>query len=116
VRAEVAGAAAATLPAPVAVGLYSVAAEAVTNVHRHARATHCLVRVDGADGTVRLRVVDDGIGIDPDGRPGVGLRAVRERAAELGGTARIGPGSEGGTEVEVTVPARQEVTVLGGVT
>jgi signal transduction histidine kinase len=114
VRAEVETSAAATLAAPVAVGLYSVAAEAITNVHRHARATHCLVRLDGTDGTVRLQVVDDGVGIDPDGRPGVGLRAVRERAAELGGTARIGPGSERGTEVEVTVPAHQEVAMLGG--
>jgi signal transduction histidine kinase len=110
VRAEVEASAAATLAAPVAVGLYSVAAEAVTNVHRHARATRCLVRLDGTDGTVRLQVVDDGVGIDPDGRPGVGLRTMRERAAELGGAARIGPGSGGGTEVEVTVPARQEVS------
>jgi signal transduction histidine kinase len=96
------------------VGLYSVAAEAVTNAHRHARATNCLVRLDGADGTVRLQVVDDGVGINPDGRLGVGLRAVRERADELGGTALIGPGSEGGTLVEVTVPARREVAMLGG--
>jgi signal transduction histidine kinase len=114
VRAEVAPSAAAALAAPVAVGLYGVAAEAVTNVHRHAGATRCVVRLYGTDGTVRLQIVDDGVGIDPDGRPGVGLRTVRERAAELGGTARIGPGSEGGTAVEVTVPARQEAAVLGG--
>jgi signal transduction histidine kinase len=94
--------------APVAVGLYSVAAEAVTNVQRHARATHCVVRLSGADGTVRLQVVDDGVGIAQDDRPGVGLRTMRERAVELGGTARIGPGPAGGTEVEVTVPAGQE--------
>jgi signal transduction histidine kinase len=91
------------------VGLYSVAAEAVTNVHRHARATHCVVRLDGTDGSVRLQIVDDGAGIDPDSRLGVGLRSVRERAAELGGTARIGQGTEGGTLVEVSVPVRQEV-------
>jgi signal transduction histidine kinase len=121
VRAEVEAAAATRLAAPVAVGLYSVAAEAVTNVHRHARATQCLVRLDGDgagdDAVVRLQVVDDGIGIDPDRRPGVGLRAVRERADELGGTARIGPGPDGGTLVEVTVPAREEAAVLevGGV-
>ncbi len=121
VRAEVEAAAATRLAAPVAVGLYSVAAEAVTNVHRHARATQCLVRLDGDgagdDAVVRLQVVDDGIGIDPDRRPGVGLRAVRERADELGCTARIGPGPDGGTLVEVTVPAREEAAVLevGGV-
>jgi signal transduction histidine kinase len=114
VRAEIETSAAATLAAPVATGLYSVAAEAVTNVHRHARATHCVVRLDDVDDTVRLQVIDDGVGIDPDGRPGVGLRAVRERAAELGGSARIGPGSEGGALVEVTVPAHREVAVLGG--
>jgi signal transduction histidine kinase len=112
VRAEVETSAAAALAAPAAVGLYSVAAEAVTNVHRHARARHCVVRLDGDDSAVRLQVVDDGVGIDPDGRPGVGLRAVRERAAELGGTARIGPGSDGGTAVEVTVPARRKEALL----
>jgi signal transduction histidine kinase len=109
VRAEVEASAASTIAAPVAVGLYSVAAEAVTNARRHAGATHCVVRLDGVDGSVRLQVLDDGVGIDPDARPGVGLRAVHERAAELGGTARIGPGSEGGTLVEVSLPARQEV-------
>jgi signal transduction histidine kinase len=109
VRAEVEAFTAAALAAPVAVGLYSVAAEAVTNVHRHAAATRCIVRLEGAGGTVRLHVVDDGVGIDPDGRPGVGLRSVRERAAELGGTARIGPGPEGGTLVEVSVPVHEEV-------
>jgi signal transduction histidine kinase len=109
VRAEVEGSAAAALAPPAAVGLYSVAAEAVTNVHRHAGATHCVVRLDGTDGSVRLQVVDDGAGIDPDSRLGVGLRSVRERAAELGGTARIGQGAEGGTLVEVSVPVRQEV-------
>jgi signal transduction histidine kinase len=108
VRAEVEASTAAALAAPVAVGLYSVAAEAVTNVHRHAAATSCIVRLEGADGTVRLHVVDDGVGIDPDCRPGVGLRSVRERAAELGGTARIGPGAECGTLVEVSVPVHEE--------
>jgi signal transduction histidine kinase len=109
VRAEVEASAASTIAAPVAVGLYSVAAEAVTNAHRHAGATHCVVRLDDVDGSLRLQVLDDGVGIDPDARPGVGLRAVHERAAELGGIARIGPGSEGGTLVEVSLPARQEV-------
>jgi signal transduction histidine kinase len=109
VRAEVEASAASTIAAPVAVGLYSVAAEAVTNAHRHAGATHCVVRLDDVEGSLRLQVLDDGVGIDPDTRPGVGLRAVHERAAELGGTARIGPGSEGGTLVEVSLPARQEV-------
>jgi signal transduction histidine kinase len=114
VRAEVDPAAAAALPAPAAVGLYSVAAEAVTNAHRHARAASCVVRLEQAGDGVRLQVTDDGVGIDPDGRPGVGLRAVRERAADLGGAARIGPGPEGGTVVEVTVPAHREAAVLGG--
>jgi signal transduction histidine kinase len=108
VAAEVEASASAALEASVAVGLYSVAAEAVTNAHRHAGATSCLVRLDGVDGTVRLQVVDDGVGIAPERRPGVGLRAVRERAAELGGTARIGPGPEGGTLVEVSVPVGKE--------
>jgi signal transduction histidine kinase len=112
VRAEVDGAAADALPAPAAVGLYGVAAEAVTNAHRHARAAHCVIRLDLAGDAVRLQVADDGAGIDPDRRPGVGLRSVRERAAELGGTARIGPDRDGGTLVEVTVPVQRPSAVL----
>jgi signal transduction histidine kinase len=75
------------LPAAVEAAAYRIASEALTNVARHARARTCQVRLVRS-GDLRVEVCDDGQGLD--GRPaGVGLAAMRERAAELGGTCRI---------------------------
>ncbi|MBF4161939.1 sensor histidine kinase [Nocardioides acrostichi] len=70
--------------------------EAVTNVVRHARATHCTVELLGSG----LRVVDDGCG--PPTSEGNGLRGLRERVAAGGGAVRLGPAAGGGTTLEVT--------------
>ena len=53
---------------------------------------------------LELRIGDDGRGIPADRRSGVGLQAMRERAAELGGTCTITPQPEGGTMVHATIP------------
>lgn len=98
------------------VSLLRVAQEALTNVLRHARATHAEVRVAVADERVALRVLDDGVGLaatrdehdplDPERRGGQGILGMRERVAVLGGTLTLGPGPAGGTAVEVLVPLR----------
>ena len=73
------------LPAAVEVATYRIVTEAVTNVVRHARAAQLLAddrrRADGRDRRRRRR---DRVGDDV--APGVGWTAMRERAAELGGT------------------------------
>jgi signal transduction histidine kinase len=92
------------LPAAVEVALYRIANEAVHNVVRHAGATRCTVRLAAADGAVRLEVADDGCGCPPGASPGVGRRAMRERAEELGGSLDIGPAAGRGTTVRVTLP------------
>jgi signal transduction histidine kinase len=53
-----------------------------------------------------LRVLDDGVGIGAElkARPGFGLRAMRERAASLGGNLTARPIHGGGTELEVVLP------------
>src|SRR5690606_7149951 len=86
--------------------LYLVAAEAVHNAVRHARATlvEIELREDG-EGFVALGVRDDGRGFDPDGvTAGVGLTTMREHAIEAGGDLdlRSGPG---GTTILIRVPA-----------
>ena len=95
-----------SLPLPVEVGLLRVVQEALANVAKHARASRVEVALtcDGDD--VRLRVADDGVGFvaDPAGPAGYGLTSMRQRAAELGGTCEVAPGSDGGTVVEVVVP------------
>jgi signal transduction histidine kinase len=98
------------LPAAVEVAAYRIAQEALTNVARHAQARQCRVRLwlgspaHGAGGGLGLEVEDDGVGL-PDARPvGVGLRSMRERAEELGGTFHLLARPGGGTLVSVWLP------------
>lgn len=71
--------------------------EAVTNVVRHSGATTCTVTLEDS----LLRVADDGRGIT--GKEGNGLRGIRERVADAGGTITLAPGPTGGTVLEVTL-------------
>ncbi|MEU4424743.1 histidine kinase [Actinoplanes sp. NPDC024001] len=103
VTAEVSGDTAG-LPPDLAAGLYGIAAEALVNARRHARAASAAVRL-AVDGTsVRLEVADDGRGLDGTAEPGIGLRSMRERAEELGGTLALGSAVPHGTLVQVVVP------------
>jgi signal transduction histidine kinase len=100
------------LPAAVEVAAYRIAAEALTNVARHAHATSVtlLIRVGEL---LTVTVLDDG---GPPGEawaPGVGIVGMRERAAELGGSLRAGPGTRGG-EVCLTLPLRPAVVDPAG--
>lgn len=92
------------LPAAVEIATYRIVTEAVTNVVRHAGAARCWLSIE-AGTTVVIDVVDDGVGITAAGSPGVGLAAMRERAAELGGTVNVLPSPPRGTRVHVQLPA-----------
>jgi two-component system, NarL family, sensor kinase len=93
-----------TLPAAVEVATYRLASEAITNVVRHAAATECWVRL-AVDGAVALDIFDDGVGLPAEHMPGVGVAAMGERVAELGGTFSLSPNSPRGTRLCVTLPA-----------
>ncbi|WP_433378263.1 histidine kinase [Actinoplanes sp. CA-142083] len=95
------------LPPELAAGLYGIAAEALVNARRHARAENCAVRLTVTGESVRLEIADDGQGLgdaESDIEPGVGLRSMRERAAELGGTVQVAEAVPHGTLVQVVVP------------
>ena len=88
--------------------------EALSNVARHAEATHADVTVDIApDGCLSVTVADDGNGISSGSRRS-GLRNLTERAAALGGEMRLSPvepeGQRPGTRLEwrVPVPVRKD--------
>lgn len=68
------------------VAAFWIIKEALTNVVKHARATHCTVRVWSSDG-LRLSVVDNGRG--GLGDAGFGLTTMRDRATESGGWCEI---------------------------
>jgi signal transduction histidine kinase len=95
-----------SLPAAVEVAVYRIAQEALTNVVRHAQAHTCMLRfdVDATAMVLGLEVRDDGLGLQPDARAGVGLSSMRERAAELGGSCVIESCPGGGTRVVARLP------------
>jgi signal transduction histidine kinase len=92
------------LPAAVEVALYRIASEAIHNAIRHSGGHHCRVSIDVAGDAVRMRITDDGRGLPEPLVVGVGLSAIRERAAELGGTVELT--SDGGTTITTVVPLR----------
>ncbi len=95
------------LPAAVEVATYRIALEALTNAARHARARACVLSLC-LNGELEIEVMDDGVGMGPDTRSGVGLASMRERAAELGGTCVIEPRPGGGTRVVARLPLASE--------
>ena len=96
-------------PAPVdstrAIHVYRVLQEALSNVARHSGATRAAVRLRFDDGKLVLEVEDHGRGLDPGtARRGLGLVAMRERAALVGGTLEFLRPTQGGTLVRLSMP------------
>jgi signal transduction histidine kinase len=99
------------LPKEIELALFRVLQEALTNVHRHARAENVIVDVKCSDKEVVLMVQDDGRGIPADTLQafndglagGIGLAGMRERLAELSGTLEV-HSEKLGTMVRATLP------------
>ncbi|WP_261556186.1 sensor histidine kinase [Frankia tisae] len=92
------------LSAAVEVAAYRIATEAVLNVRRHSMADQCTVRIS-CDPDLHLTVSDNGTAAAP-WRAGVGLRSMRERAAQVGGICEAGPTGDGGL-VSIRIPLEQ---------
>ena len=91
------------LPAAVEVAAYRIVTEALTNVARHSTAGCAEVVITPAEAALRLTIRDDGAGPLAPWQPGVGLRSLRERVAELGGCLEAAPTPSGG-EVTAWLP------------
>jgi len=91
------------LPAAVEVAVYRITLEALTNVVRHAEAHTCAIRLALGE-RLELEIRDDGRGLPEHHLLGVGLHAMRERAAELGGSCMIESHSGVGTCVQASLP------------
>jgi PAS domain S-box-containing protein len=91
----------------VAITVYRVLQESLTNISRHARAKRAWVILGVSGNWLQLEVEDDGQGIkDADlTRPrSLGLKGIRERVLYLGGSVEVGRAPRGGTRVLVRVP------------
>lgn len=97
------------LPADVALTLYRVAQEAITNAMKHAPGTVPEVRLDYSDKTVSLSVTNpapqSGRSALAGSGGGYGLQGIRERVLLLGGRVEAGAGDGGGWRVHAEVPA-----------
>jgi signal transduction histidine kinase len=97
------------LHSEVEVMLLRATQELLANVRKHARAKHVTVTLSYITDVVALDVRDDGDGFEPNVSPagagGFGLRGLRERTAQLGGTVEVESAPGEGTTVSVTIPA-----------
>ncbi|HUG29771.1 MAG TPA: sensor histidine kinase [Candidatus Limnocylindria bacterium] len=94
------------LPAAVEVAAYRIVVEAMTNVVRHSGAQQATIDIAGSRRELVVEVRDDGRGIR-GARHGVGLRSMRERAEELGGSLEVGGEDAGGTIVRARLPLHE---------
>ncbi|MFL6122090.1 PAS domain S-box protein [Actinophytocola sp.] len=103
-------------PMPVAITLFRICQEALTNVHKHAAATRVDVTLDSKDGGTLVRISDDGVGFaeDPardDLYRHFGLLEMRERAEIAGGWWSVTSTPGNGTTVQFwlpTAPTREQ--------
>jgi PAS domain S-box-containing protein len=99
------------LPQDYELCLFRIAQECLTNIHRHSGSSVALVRLLRENGEIKLEVSDEGAGINQETQSriaagetaGVGLRGMRERVRQLGGTLEIHSNGKG-TTVRATVP------------
>ena len=92
---------------PTATHLYRIAQEAITNAVRHGRAERILVRLSRAtDGSLRLSVKDNGVGMSavPGEGRGMGMHIMRYRAGVVGASLEIESKPGAGTTVTCTLP------------
>ena len=87
--------------------LYSVAQEALRNIVKHSHAKVAAIELKAVGVNVLLRIVDDGVGINPEYGEGAGLTSMREQMLSLGGTFTIVSVPLKGTTIEASVPIKR---------
>ena len=91
------------LPERVEVAAYYVVSEALTNAAKHGHASTVIVRVEAADGLLRVGISDDGVGGAQFGR-GSGLVGLKDRVEALGGEITMQSDPAAGTSLSIELP------------
>lgn len=86
----------------VAIAVFRIVQESLTNVARHAQATRVVITVGLRDGGVRVEVADNGVGFGA--AAGFGITGMHERAADLGGELELASVPDGGARVSLFLP------------
>jgi signal transduction histidine kinase len=94
------------LPATVETAVYRFTQEVVTNVRRHARATHLTVQLEERPRALICRISDNGVGFQAARRfgSGLGLRGIHDRMLALGAELTIRSAAGAGTELLAEIP------------
>jgi signal transduction histidine kinase len=94
--------------------IFRLVQECLTNIHRHSGSPTAEIRILRSDGVVRVEIKDQGQGLSTEkraqmesgGTVGVGIRGIRERVRQLGGSLEIkSDGIGSGTCIVVRLPA-----------
>jgi signal transduction histidine kinase len=96
------------LPKQIEIAAYRIIQECCNNVSRHSSARHLNVSLETADGRLKMRIEDDGVGFRVEEATGktdsYGLAGIRERVALNGGHLRLSSRPGHGTRVSVEMP------------
>ena len=87
------------LPIELETAVFRVIQECLTNIHRHSGSKTARLQLSRLDDELRVEVEDQGKGIPPEQAAGVGLRGMRERLAQFGGTLEIISNGSGTTMI-----------------
>lgn len=112
------------LPSELETAIFRIVQECLTNIHRHADSPVAKIRISQHDHHIRVEVGDKGKGIpahkreeivsSASGIPGVGIRGMRERLRQLGGTLELSSGGEGkGTLITARLPIPASTSSVG---
>jgi signal transduction histidine kinase len=91
---------------------YRILQEALQNVAKHSHATRVMVEVEGKDNELMLKVVDNGVGFDPENvrfASGLGLVSIRERLNLIGGQLELTSEEGYGTCLVATVAVANSI-------
>lgn len=108
------------LPAELETAIFRVVQESLTNIHRHSCSPFAKIHIRQRGNQVFAEIEDKGKGIPPEkqtelattGTPGVGIRGMKERLRQLGGTLEIESG-EAGTVVILRMPIDEKKPTAG---
>jgi signal transduction histidine kinase len=113
------------LPRESETAIFRTVQECLTNIHRHSESSAATIRIATSDSHIRVEVEDRGKGISPEkqfemastGIPGVGIRGMRERLRQLGGSLDIQSNGKGTLIVAqlpvATATSSSKVVALG---